>query len=531
MQIIRRLLIVSHRYLGIALSLLAIMWFVTGITMMYVGGMPRLTPQLRLDRMPALDLARISVSPAEAAEKAGSGGRAQLLTVMDRPAYRIGGTTVFADTGDLLDEVTASQARTIVSRFMRVPEERVTHLATLNRTDQWTLQIPPPLHKFGVDDGQGTQLYVSPATGDVVTLTTRKSRGYAWISTIPHWLYFKALRDNQPLWYRTVVWTSGAVCIVAVLGLILGFTQFRKTRPFNLSKAIPYSGWMRWHYVTGVVFGLFTVTWAFSGLLSMEPFAWTNAAGVTVPRQALTGGPVELERFARMDAATWTRVLDGRAIKEIDFVRIQDGHYYAVRQAPLDEAAAAKRERLHQPYYITGAAEPDRILVAADTLAVKAEPFSADSYVARLQAALPDAPIVESALLTDYDSYYYSRARLTPLPVVRIKFGDPAATWVYIDPEMGQVLSTVPRLSRVERWAYNGLHSLDFSFWYNRRPLWDLGMIVLLLGGLASSCFGLIMGIRRVRRGTGRVLTALAPGAAAEPAQPRRAAAMTANRS
>ena len=52
MQILRRLLIVSHRYLGIALSLLAIMWFVTGITMMYVGGMPRLTPQL-----PVIDFA------------------------------------------------------------------------------------------------------------------------------------------------------------------------------------------------------------------------------------------------------------------------------------------------------------------------------------------------------------------------------------------------------------------------------------------------------------------------------------------
>ena len=527
MKLLRKVLLLSHRYVGIAISALVVMWFATGITMMYVGGMPRLTPQLRLDRLPELDLSRIVLKPAEAAARVDGAGRAQLLTVMDRPAYRIGGTTVFADTGELLDEVTASQARTIASRFMQVPEDRVTHLATLERTDQWTLQIQPPLHKLSVDDGLGTQLYVSPATGEVVTLTTRKSRGYAWISTIPHWLYFKALRDNQPLWYRTVAWTSGAVCIVAVLGLILGFTQFRKTRPFNLAKAIPYSGWMRWHYVTGVVFGLFTVTWAFSGLLSMEPFAWTNAEGVAVPRQALTGGPVELERFARMDAATWMRVLDGRAIKEVDFVRIQDGHYYAVRQAPLDEAAAARRERLHQPYYITGAADPDRVLVDAGTLEVKAEPFSSDSYVARLKAALPDAPIVESALLTDYDSYYYSRARLTPLPVVRVKFGDPAATWVYIDPTMGQVLSTVPRRSRVERWAYNGLHSLDFSFWYNRRPLWDIGMIVLLLGGLASSFFGLIMGIRRVRRGTGRVLTALAPEPAAEPAHPRRAAAMT----
>ena len=110
--------------------------------------------------------------------------------------------------------------------------------------------------------------------------------------------------------------------------------------------------------------------------------------------------------------------------------------------------------------------------------------------MARLKAALPDVPIVEQQLLTEYDSYYYSRGRQTPLPVLRVKFDDPAETWVYIDPEMSQVLAQIHRLNRVERWLYNGLHSLDFAFWYDRRPLWDIGMIALCLGGLASSGIG-----------------------------------------
>ena len=61
-----------------------------------------------------------------------------------------------------------------------------------------------------------------------------------------------------------------------------------------------------------------------------------------------------------------------------------------------------------------------------------------------------------------YDSYYYSRQRLTPLPVLRVKFADPGETWFYIDPATSQMLSQIPRLARVERWLYNGLHSLDF---------------------------------------------------------------------
>ena len=69
--------------------------------------------------------------------------------------------------------------------------------------------------------------------------------------------------------------------------------------------------------------------------------------------------------------------------------------------------------------------------------------------------------------------------------MLRVKYADAAQTWIYVDPEMSRVLGSVPKLARVERWLYNGLHSLDFSFWYSRRPLWDIGMIVLLVGGLA----------------------------------------------
>jgi uncharacterized iron-regulated membrane protein len=276
MKLFRRVVILAHRYLGIALSLLVIMWFATGITMMYVGGMPRLTPQMRLDRMPALDVAKVQITPAQAAETADSFGRATLLTVMDRPAYRFGGrgaATVFADSGELLEELTEQQSRTVAGRFMNVPEERVQFAGTITRADQWTLiqGARPPLHKFRVDDEDGTELYVQAHTGEVTMFTTRRTRGFAWISTIPHWLYFTALRTNQPLWYRIVVWTSALACALSVLGLILGVTQFRRSKPFTLAKSIPYAGAMRWHYVTGVVFGVFTLTWAFSGLLSMEP--------------------------------------------------------------------------------------------------------------------------------------------------------------------------------------------------------------------------------------------------------------------
>jgi hypothetical protein len=322
-------------------------------------------------------------------------------------------------------------------------------------------------------------------------------------------MYFVALRDNQPLWYRIVVWSSAAVCLLATLGLILSVTQFRRVRPFRLASAIPYSGWMRWHYVTGAIFGVFTLTWAFSGLLSMEPFEWTNARGLEVSRDVFTGGPADLSKFAAMDPATWRRVLDGRGIKEVDFVRILDEHYYVVRQTPPAHVSDPRPERLHQPYYITGRAEPDRVLVNAATLETRQEAFRPEAFIARLKQELPDESMVAADLLFEYDSYYYSRGRQKPLPVLRVQFADAAQTWFYVDTEMGQVLAAIPRLARVERWFYNGLHSLDFAFWYDKRPFWDIGMLVLLAGGMLSSSLGLVMGLKRLRRNAGRVAKSL----------------------
>jgi hypothetical protein len=230
-----------------------------------------------------------------------------------------------------------------------------------------------------------------------------------------------------------------------------------------------------------------------------------------VDGEAFTGGRIELAQFKPADAATWVSIADGRPVKEVEFSRIQDQAYYVVH---LDTPPRKLRaERLHQPYYITGRAERDRLLVAAGTMRVREEPFSVDSLMTRLQTALPGETVVEQTLLTEYDNYYYSRGGQTPLPVLRVKYADAAQTWIYVDPEMSRVLGSVPKLARVERWLYNGLHSLDFSFWYSRRPLWDIGMIVLLLGGLASSAIGAFLGARRIVRASRRAVSSIgAPG-------------------
>ena len=62
----RRWLIWTHRYVGIPLSTLFVLWFASGIVMMYTGDMPRLTVDGRLDSLEPLDLSQVRLTPPDA---------------------------------------------------------------------------------------------------------------------------------------------------------------------------------------------------------------------------------------------------------------------------------------------------------------------------------------------------------------------------------------------------------------------------------------------------------------------------------
>ena len=117
---------------------------------------------------------------------------------------------------------------------------------------------------------------------------------------------------------------------------------------------------------------------------------------------------------------------------------------------------------------------------------------------------LPHA-VVRTDTLTAYDLHYYDRAAHTmtggvekPLPVLRLVFDDPHATWVHIDPHTGAVLSRTDSHRRTSRWLFAMLHSWDWLPLLERRPLWDVLLIVLSLGGAVMSVTGVVMGWRRL---------------------------------
>jgi hypothetical protein len=84
--------------------------------------------------------------------------------------------------------------------------------------------------------------------------------------------------------------------------------------------------------------------------------------------------------------------------------------------------------------------------------------------------------------------------------VLRVRYDDADATWLYFDPYRGVIARKEERLTRLNRWLYRGLHGLDFPFLYSQRPLWDAIVIGLSLGGILVSVTSATQGWRRLRR-------------------------------
>lgn len=494
-----RFLVLSHRYLGIAICLLFMLWFASGFIIIYTGGMPSLTESARLTRQAPLDLASVRLSPQQAKNISFSDAIPRLLTIMGRPAYQFPGQryrTVFADDGTLLSADMIS-SRQIVAEYSAADEDSIERIGRLENVDQWTIGLRGllPLEKYSVNDGSGTEVYVSPQKGQVVLSTTDADRLLAWLGAIPHWLYFVELRKRSALWSDTVIWLASLGTILGLLGMVLLFTQLRKSTPFRWRDAIPYQGLMRWHYLCGLMFGLVTLTWVFSGLLSMEPYAWNSAQGLNISREVVQGGELDLLEFYAIanNSQRLTNAAEPASIKEIEFKRLQGRHYYqlTVTSSTSDWGF-------------------DRLLLQADDFRTRREPFSDEYAVEQLSRAVSDYQIVAEDILSSYDNYYYARAStagpVAPLPVLRVKYNDPARTWYYVDLNNGELVYQSHRWGRVERWLYHGLHSLDFGFFYRSRPLWDVVVILLLLGGLALCGIACILGGRRLVRNSKQML-------------------------
>jgi len=502
-------LIVVHRYLGLVFCLIFLVWFTSGIVMVFKR-LPEFSTAERLARLPPLDAAAIRLTPAEALAAAGlqsAPQRVVLTSFQSRPVYRFmfdsGSLTVFADAGAYVESVGPDAAVAIAGGMF--PESRGSLRYRDSRTepDQWTItnrfNSTGALHRVALGDGAGTEVYVAEATGDIVMKTDRSSRVWGYAGPVMHWFYFTPLRVGRaPLWNDLIVYGSVVGCLICVLGLVIGVYRFSVTRRYMRgTSATPYAGWLRWHHYAGLVFGVLAFSWTFSGLLTMTPWGLFPAAGPSRAQVgAIRGDGVDLERFRQTPGAALAAFQTRFQPKELDLLQFMGTPFYAAYER-ADVAGGAHRDATRDA---PRDERPIRVLVSADSDAPGIrDAFTRDELLAAARAAMSGLEPTEVAWLTDFDAYYYDRTGGRRLPALRAKFDDMEQTWLYLDSTDGSLVLAESAGSRTERWLYQGLHSLDFPWLYQVPWAWYVVIIGLSVGGVALSLTSAIVGWRFLR--------------------------------
>ena len=527
----RRWLYLLHRWLGIALAVVMLAWFVSGMVMLYVG-YPKLTADERLAALPPLPPAGCCVPlaqavaaahvhratwPAPAALRRGTGADEawRLTSVAGRPTLIVGDegrqpVAVDAASGRVVTAVTPDDALAAARHFAQGAPVRPVGAVT---EDAWThsraLDGHRPLHVVAVDEPQRRWLYVSSRTGEVVRDASFTERSWGWLGAWLHWLYLFRGGAVDAWWADIVIGLSLAGCVSVLTGIVVGVWRWRFRGTYRSGRRTPYADRAaRWHHVAGLAGGLLAFTWVLSGLFSMNPWKVFDAPGARPDRAAYAGaaaGPAQAPEPARVLQQLATQGLSAR---EVTWHRV-GGQAFA---------------QAH------GGGTP-RLFGGADARAMDVVPEALwQGAAVRL---LPGARIVQQERLDRYDAWYYAREAHTmtgqrerPLPAVRLRFDDANHTWVVIDPRNGAIVQVSDGHRRVDRWLFAFLHSFDLPALLALRPGWDLWMLGFSLAGTLLAGTAVVTGTRRLLR---HVHHNPGQGAAARPPvrNPGRAAAKT----
>lgn len=497
MKFLNKFMYAVHRILGTVLCLVFLMWFLSAFVMMY-HRFPRVgTSQIRQrtellsateGQWPAIDsvLARLP-------EKT----RVRSLT-LDR---YLGQTkfTVTSSGNDIelpvnADEpVLAGDER--LQRIIKVwgEGEAVASIDTLQELDQFvpfgSMKKELPIYRYNFSGPEKYQLYIGSQTGRILQFTDKDSRFWAWLGAIPHWIYFTWLRQQQSLWVNTVIVLSALGCIVVISGIWVGVDVWRKSRRASKKSGRsvkPYrKKWYRWHYVLGLVFGIFCLTFVFSGMMSMmDTPQWMHHTVMTVtPSRILHASKPAPQKYA----------LDYRKVvaeypeaKEIAWSNFRDHPYYTVTgdslQAFIDATDTVVKPLMLSPTEIE---EGVRQVYLADSV---------------FNGQVPD---IKTEQLDHFETYYRNMTNMlhgvSQLPVWKLTVDDPDHSTFYIQPETGSI-RYVSTSTRLHYWMYTALHRMRIGFLNSNTTARKTLLWILLLGGTAVSASGVVLGVNYARR-------------------------------
>jgi uncharacterized iron-regulated membrane protein len=468
--VLLRVILFTHRYIAVAVGLLMSLWCLSGFVMMYQD-YPAFTQAEKLRGLAPLDLSACC-STGFLPDDAGPLADFRIDMLGDEPVLRQSGAApIGLRAGTPIAQLQQAGILEIASGYARrAGIDARPQWRGVVPLDQWTLQTArhnQPAHLVYLHDKAGTQLYVNAASGEIFQDTSRRERILNWLGAIPHWLYPTALRRNGPLWSQVVIWTAVLGTFLTLTGLYVGISRLQRRSVSG--RVSPFRGWWYWHHMLGLVFGALTLTWVFSGLLTMNPWGLLEGSdiGVRVSQQ-LRGNPTAAELRTFLQSAPARLPTDG-------FVQLRGQAFNGALQV------------------IALRADGSSLRLDANALPDPLQPATVEAVVRRL-----DTGVAQFGRLGEEDPYYYSHKGDVELPVYRGILADAQKTRLYISPATGALLNVVDADARRTRWFERALHGLDFRG-LRTRPIWDVVTLLLLAGVTALAITGTWMALKRIR--------------------------------
>lgn len=478
---IKKFFYTSHRILGVVTCLLFLMWFITGLVLIY-HSFPDVDKSLRnsnADNLVSATLPNLQEMELPNQLKSlsiGQLGDETILTYKDKKEHRIATSSMQPIKGINLEDV-----KRIASSWVDAP---ILKIDTLDKRDIWIMYDKYvkelPIYKVHFDDKEQHQLYISSRTGEVQQFTTKSERVWAYLGSIPHKLYIPALRQHTAIWIG-VLTTLATLCFIAcITGLVLGIrayiARYKRTGKFSSPYKKP---WYKWHNVLGLIFGIFLLFWAISGMMALRKTPqWLVKTHQNYP---------------------YSKVMQGKAIILTDFKL----DYRDIVAKYPDTKNIRWKYFYNAPYY--------EATIGGELVSIDAStPHSVELFnikeidlVNAIKEIHGNSVAFDIKIIDKYEEYYLPWKRELPLPAYKVSVNSTDKNIYYIATD-GNKITHLDNNRKARKWLFKAPHYLHFQFLMERPVLWTITIWVLALGCSAICLSGVILSCKYIGRKTNK---------------------------
>ena len=465
----RKLFFQIHKITGAIMSLMCLIWFLTGIILIFTG-YPHASSEkrfLHLETFTANDLQNLQ------APSPNFKGAVVLEKHLGQPVYRISSgrktqKVYNAQTLEPINAFTIDMADRLASSYAQSTSQKI---LISNQLDQWVpwsyYKSLLPFYKCYMKDDAHTVIYISQKTGSIIQKTTRKERWIAYFSAIPHWVYFVSLRNQIGLWKTIMIILSVLGLLASISGIAVGIYR-KKKKSITPYKKFNY----KWHHIFGYFFGVFVFTFILSGLISVTNIPdWM--VGVSKKEKVTWDQKLDLKRNNSLTPIdVYKAIKNKNGIRRIEWKTIFNTPYYLVYYNDYQVPKA---------YYLkNGYIQPAKSYELSEIKNKAQTKFGKFSPEVTIQ--------------NGFDNYYSSNAmRYIPQMAYKIVLNDDAKTWLYINPKTGEEVLRYNKNKRLRRWLYRALHTFNFQFLKEMDWLRKTLLIIVSIAGIIICYTGLVL--------------------------------------